>query len=118
MSAPEGGSMLWLQSGNLRQGQAGKFADWIQKNEDLLKKHAPPGWTYRGDYFYVLGFGRYSVATMWECNSYSDYDALREHDDETWLSLAKEQQKFFTEDIGESVLLREVGDTKILEPEE
>lgn len=110
--------MLWIQSGNLKEGKVRAFQEWVKKNEDLFTKSAPPGWTYRGTYFYVLGFGRYSTATMWESSTYSDFDTWREHTDETWLRLAEESGAFFTDDAGESVLLREAGDTKIVEPED
>lgn len=110
--------MLYILSGNLKEGQARAFQEWVKKNEDLTRKSVPPGWTYRGTYFYVLGFGRYSVASMWECTTYGDFDAWREHADETWLRISKEVGAFFTDDPGESVLLREAGDTKITEPEE
>ncbi len=109
--------MLWMQSGNLKEGKWRAYQEWIQKNEDLFRKTAPTGWIYRGTYFYVLGFGRYSTSTMWECTTYGDFDTWREHTDETWLRLAEEAGAFFTDDIGESVLLREAGDTKIVEPE-
>ncbi len=110
--------MLWIQSQNIKEGKAHAFQEWLEKNEDLAQKTAPPGWTYRGAYFYVLGFGRYSTAIMWECTNYGDFDAWREHTDETWIRLGEEGGKFFTDDVGESVLLREAGDTKVLEPEE
>lgn len=99
-------------------GRMTEFQSWVKKNEDLMQKYAPPGWKYRGTYAYVLGFGRYSVASMWECSTYSDFDTFREHDDETWMRLNQEAVDFFTEEPGESVLLREIGDTMILEPKE
>jgi hypothetical protein len=110
--------MLHIQSGNLKEGQAREYQEWVGKNEDLFQKHAPPGWTYRGTYFYVLGFGRFSTASMWECTTYSDFDTFREYKDETWNRLIEEGGKFFTDAPGEAVLLREAGDTKIVEPEE
>ncbi|MFQ6012031.1 MAG: hypothetical protein ACE5LS_00080 [Thermoplasmata archaeon] len=110
--------MLWMQSWNLKEGKARAFQEWEQKNEDLIRKHAPPGWTYRGTYFYVLGFGRYSVANLWECSTYGDFDAWREHGDETFTRLIEEAGEFSSEDVGESALLRGVGDTRIVEPEE
>ena len=110
--------MLYITSGNLKEGKAGAWQEYVQKNEDLFRKHAPPGWTYRGTYFYVLGFGRFSTASLWECTTYGDFDTWREHDDETWMRLNEEAGAFFNNDNGESVLLREAGDTKIIEPEE
>jgi hypothetical protein len=108
--------MLHIQSGNLKEGRAKEYQAWVSKNEGLLKEHAPPGWTYRGTYFYVLGFGRYHVAIIWECSRYGDFDASREHNDETWTRLNEEASDFFTPDPGEAMLLREISDTKIIEP--
>ncbi|MFQ5871837.1 MAG: hypothetical protein ACE5IB_06740 [Candidatus Geothermarchaeales archaeon] len=108
--------MLYITSGNLKEGRGKEYQAWVKENEELMKKHAPQGWTYRGTYFYVLGFGRYSVAVMWECGKYGDFDTSREHDDETWIRLNEEASDFFTPDPGEAVLLREIGDTRIIEP--
>jgi len=109
--------MLWMQSFNLKEGRVKEFQAWIKKNEGLVQKHAPPGWKYRGTYAYVLGFGRYEAAQMWECDRYGDFDALREHDDETWIRLNEEAMDFGAPEPGEAVLLREIGDTRIIEPE-
>lgn len=92
------------------------FQTWTKKNEDLFQKYAPKGWTYRGTYGYVLGFGRFHAAAMWECKTYSDFDAWREHNDKNWIRLNQEIGDFFTNEPGEAVLLREIGDTKIVEP--
>lgn len=93
-----------------------KLQGWLAKNKDLFQKYAPPGWSYKGTYAYVLGFGRFQTADLWECKSYGDFDALREHDDENWMRLNEEYSEFFTPEPGEAVLLREIGDTKIMEP--
>lgn len=106
-----------MASGNLKEGKAQAFQRWVQENEGLLEKHGPPGWTYRGTYFYVLGFGRYTVASMWESRTYGDFDAWREHEDPEWARLSEESSEFYANDPGEAVLLREVGDTKIMEAE-
>lgn len=108
--------MLYINSGNVKEGRMRRLQDWLAKNEGMFQKHAPPGWTYKGTYAYVLGFGRFQVASLWECRTYGDFDALREHDDAEWMSLNEQMSDFFTPEPGESVLLREMGDTKILEP--
>src|SRR5438309_5944955 len=64
---------------------------------------------------YVLGFGRFAGAQMWECNRYGDFDAWREHNDPAWVRIAEEFQEFMTEDVGESVLLREMSDVRVFE---
>lgn len=108
--------MLWMNSGNIKEGRMKDFQTWVKKNEDLLQKYAPPGFTYRGTYAYVLGFGRYGVAGMWECKKYGDFDNLREHADPNWIRLNEELFDYFETGAGEAVLLREIGDTKITEP--
>jgi len=71
--------MLYMTSFSTKDGRLREFQDWVKKNEDVIKKSAPRGWTYRGTYGYVLGFGRFAGAQMWECNRYGDFDAWREH---------------------------------------
>lgn len=115
--------MLWLQNGNVKDGRMEEFQQWVKKNEDAIRKYAPMGWRYRGTYATVLGFGRYSVTTMWECTKYGDFDALRNHDDPTWVRLGEEWADFFHQTGGyqtggEATLLREIGDTKIIAPKE
>ena len=107
--------MLYMTSFNLKEGRVREFQAWVKRNEDLFQKYAPTGWTYRGTYGYVLGFGRFGAATMWECEKYADFDNWRAHDDATWNRLFEEVQDLATNEIGESVLLREIGDVKVLE---
>src|SRR5437879_13520607 len=102
--------MLYMTSFSTKEGRLREFQDWVKKNEDVIKKSAPRGWTYRGTYGYVLGFGRVAGALMWECNRYGDFDAWREHNDPAWVGIAEEVQEFMTEDEGETVLLRGMSD--------
>ncbi|HWM53552.1 MAG TPA: hypothetical protein VNP71_10370 [Thermoplasmata archaeon] len=107
--------MLYMTSFNTKEGRAREFQEWVKKNEDVIKKSAPRGWTYRGTYGYVLGFGRFGGAQLWECSKYGDFDTWREHDDPAWNRIGEQFQEFLTEDPGESILLREIGDVKIIE---
>ena len=107
--------MLYITNFNVKEGRQKEFQMWVKKTEDLLQKHAPRGWTYRGTYAYVLGFGPHGGASIWECKTYSDFDAWREHNDETWIRLGEDFQDFLTNEPAESMLLREIGDTKIIE---
>lgn len=108
--------MLYMSSFDVEKGRVTEFQTYVKKNEDLLQKHAPKGWTYRGTYAYVLGFGRFSVAQLWECGRYGDFDAWREHRDDTWLRVVQELSDFTSGGSpSEAVLLREIGDTKIIE---
>jgi len=110
-----GVNMLYMTSFNVKEGRVREFQTWVKKNEDVMQKSAPRGWTYRGTYGYVLGFGRYGGAQLWECNKYGDFDAWREHSDPGWTRIAEEFDGFLGEQPGESVLLREMGDVKVIE---
>src|SRR5207249_10510893 len=97
------------------EGWLREFQDWVKKSEDVIKKSATRGWAYRGTYGYVLGVGRFAGGEMWECNRYGDFEAWREHNDPAWVRIAEEFQEFMTEDVGESVLLREMSDDRDFE---
>ena len=65
----EGGNdVLYIFNHNLEEGQAESFQKFIKKEKTLVK-HAPKRWKYLGTYFYVLGFGPYSAADLWECSA-------------------------------------------------
>lgn len=108
--------MLWIQSFNIKEGHLKDFQKWIKDNEKTMAAHLPPGWSYRGTYFYVLGFGRYGAAQILELSNYSDFDTWRKHNDPVFTSFAEKFSDFTTPNEGESVLLREAGDTIIVEP--
>lgn len=108
--------MLWLVSGNLKEGRVKEYIAWLNKNEKLLQKHAPKGLKYHGSYFYVLGFGRFDVMTAWEMKNYGDFDTFRKWDDKVWDRLGAEQSDFFAPGVGESTLLREFNDVVFVEP--
>src|SRR5712691_13122994 len=65
-----GVTMLYMTSFNVKEGRLREFQAWVKKNEDVMQKSAPRGWTYRGTYGYVLGFGRFAGAQLWDCNKY------------------------------------------------
>ena len=108
--------MLWIQFGNVKEGRMKDFQDWTKKNEGQFEKHAPPGWAYRGTFGTVLGFGNYDTALIMECGKYGDFDKLREHKDEVWDRLGQEATEFFLPGQGQAILLRELGDVKVMEP--
>lgn len=108
--------MLYMWNANVKEGRTKDLQAWTKANEELFQKHAPRGWTYRGTYAYVLGFGRYHIAGFWECKDYGDIDTWRSHDDPEWIRLIEEGSKFFTNEAAEAWLLRELGDTRIVEP--
>ena len=108
--------MLYLINFNIKEGKNQEYQKFLKDNEKALVKSAPKGWTYRGDYFYVLGFGPYSAVELWECTNYADFDTFRNHTDPTWLRLMEQSMEFMTADPPIAWLLREAGDTKITEP--
>ena len=61
-------------------------------------------------------FGNYDKALIMECSKYGDFDKLREHKDEVWDRLGQEASEFFLPGQGQAILLRELGDVKVMEP--
>ena len=91
---------------------------FVNEHEKTIAEHAPKGWKYMGTYCYVLGFGSYHVAVIWEISNYADLDALRNHDDPIFWKLMEQKLDFMTSEPTPSWLLRNVGDTLITEKEE
>lgn len=108
--------MLYMTNYNIKEGKMKEFQKFVKENEKALREHAPKGWKYLGDYYYVLGFGPYHVADLWEISDYADFDTFRNHTDPTWLKLMEQSMEFTTAEPALAWLLREVGDTKITEP--
>ena len=108
--------MLWIINFNLKENKMKEYQKFIKENEKTMAEHAPKGWKYMGTYFYVLGFGPYHAAVIWECSDYADFDTFRDHDDLIYWKLVEQSLAFGTPEPAPSWLLREVGDTKITEP--
>jgi hypothetical protein len=108
--------MLYILNYNIKEGKMQDFRKFVKGNEKRLIQHAPKGWKYLGTYFYVLGFGLYHAADMWECKDYADFEAWRNHEDPAWIELMKQSMEFTMNDPAVAWLLREAGDTKITEP--
>lgn len=109
--------MIYMANFNLKEKKAGEFQKFIQDNEKSISENAPNGWKYMGTYFYVLGFGSYTCAALWECSKYGDLDTWREHSNPDWINLNKKFLEFVDETVTPSWLLREIGDTKVTEPD-
>jgi hypothetical protein len=108
--------MLYMTSGNLKEGKYGEYQAWIKKNAKLMQQHAPKGWKYKGTFGTVLGFGKYDVTEIWEIKDYGDFDKLRNQDDPVSNRLTMESMEFFMPGTGHAQLLREMSDVVIVEP--
>ncbi len=108
--------MLRIMNFNIKENRTKEFQEFIKKNEKTKAAHALKGWKYLGTYFYVLGFGPYHAAIMWEITNYADLDALRNHDDSIFWNLMEQFLDFTAHEPTPGWLLREVVDTQITEP--
>jgi hypothetical protein len=109
--------MLWIQNFNIKENRMRELQKFVKENEKTMAEHAPKGWKYMGTYFYALLLGSYTGASFWECSIYADFDVWRNHDDPTWLKLVEQIMDFWTPEPTPGMLLREVGDSKVIEPE-
>ena len=109
--------MLYIVNFNLKENNLKEYKKFVKENEKTLAEHAPKGWKYLGIYFYVLGFGLYHCAVLWEISDYADFDTFRNHDDQVYWKWTEKSMGYATNEPVQSWLLREVGDTKITEPE-
>jgi hypothetical protein len=110
--------LLRIMNYNIKENKFKAFQEFIKKNQKTKAEHAPKGWKYLGTYCYVLGFGPYHAAVMWEVSDYADFDALRRHDDPVFWSLIEQFLSFTDHEPTPGWLLREIGDTKLNEPQE
>jgi hypothetical protein len=88
--------VLYIQNFNLKENKFKEYQRFIKENEEILVKHAPKGWKYRGLYIYVLGFGLYHGAIIWEFSDYSGFDALRNHDDPKYWNFVEQAMTYGT----------------------
>jgi hypothetical protein len=56
---------------NVEKGKQNEFIDWLRANEDDLKTHTRPGWTYVGTLMTVGGFGDYDGESRWALEGYA-----------------------------------------------
>ena len=101
---------------NIEENKLKEFQEFNEKNQKTKAEHAPKVWKYLGTYCYVLGFGPYHAAVMWEISDYADFDTIRNHDDPVFWNIIEQFLDLTAHDPTPGWLLREVGDTKITEP--
>ena len=56
---------------SIDKGKQNEFIDWLTANEENLKEHTRPGWTYLGTWLTVGGFGEYDGESRWSLESYA-----------------------------------------------
>jgi len=110
--------MLYINNFNIKEYKTKEFQKFIKENEKTLSQHAPKGFKYMGTYFYAAGFGPYVGALLWECSSYADFDnsIVNIEKDPVALKVWEQMMDYMTPEPTTCWLLREAGDTKILEP--
>ena len=98
---------------DVKPDRAGEFRAWIVNNEDALQAHAAEGWTYRGTYFTVRGFGDFSNESRWDI---ADYAALGSgFGDEDGIRLTQEWMAFVDQTRPfQATLYKSAGDVDIL----
>lgn len=55
---------------SVEKGRQIEFMDWINANDERLREHSRPGWTYLGTWVTVGGFGAYTGETRWSLEGY------------------------------------------------
>jgi len=53
------------------KGKQNQFIDWLRANEEDMRNHSRPGWTYLGTWMTVGGFGDYDGEARWSLESYA-----------------------------------------------
>jgi len=110
--------MLYINNFNIKEYKTKEFQKFIKENEKTLSQHAPKGFKYMGTYFYAAGFGPYVGAQLWECSNYADFDnsIANIEKDPIAVKVWEQMMDMMTPEPVTCWLLREAGDTKILEP--
>ncbi len=97
----------WVFRFTVDRGRLNEFVDWLRDNEDDLRAHTRPGWSYLGTWMTVGGFGKYSGESRWQLESYA---ALGEGwGDETAQRLLSEFLDMIDNVAQEASLLRNVA---------
>jgi hypothetical protein len=98
---------------DIKPDRATEFRAWITDNTANLAAHAAEGWTYRGTYFTVRGFGDYSNETRWEIDDYAalgagfgDQDSVRLTQE--WMDFVDQTRPF------QATLYKSASDVEIL----
>ncbi|MDH3462849.1 MAG: hypothetical protein OEM32_04395 [Acidimicrobiia bacterium] len=55
----------------IEKSKQSEFIEWLRANEDQLRAHPRPGWTYLGTFMTVGAFGEYDGESRWELDSYA-----------------------------------------------
>ena len=56
---------------SIDRGRQNEFIEWLRANEEDLRNHTRPGWSYIGTWMTVGGFGSYDGESRWTLDSYA-----------------------------------------------
>ena len=103
--------MLYVWSGNLKEGKEKEYKEWVLKEYiDLMKKHADPGWKFRGIYGPSMSLGTRDVTEIWEFDKFADMDKVISNEDPVVNRLLSESISFFQPGSCRGHVLRDVKD--------
>ena len=97
---------------HLKPQKAEAYREWLIKNDQAFRDHAPEGWTYLGTWFTVQGFGSYPVESRWEID---DYASLGSGFGDAFQELMREWSEYGDETRHKSYLMKSATDVAILE---
>jgi hypothetical protein len=67
----EAGMLEYVFRFTVDRGRQNEVIEWLRTNEENLKNHTRPGWTYLGTWLTVGGFGDYDGESRWALESYA-----------------------------------------------
>lgn len=104
--------MQFIYRGNMKDGQATAYVDWVRENEKLIADNTPEGWTYLGTWLTVYGFGMHDVEVRFELDDYAALGAGFGND--TYQRLLRESQAFM-EPGSNGTLMKSASDVAVLD---
>ena len=103
--------MMYVWSGNLKEGKKKEYKEWVLKEYiDPMKKHAVPGWTFKGIYGPSMDLGSRDVTEIWEFEKFADIDKVVESTDPIVNRLLDKSYEFFQPGSCRAHILRDVKD--------
>ena len=100
--------MLYIWSGNLKEGKEEEFKAWVRRSHEEWNSHAAPGWRLKGFHTRAFTVGRYDFSMIWEFDKFADFDSIDKHLDPVYDRLENEMSEFIMPGCGEAWILRDV----------